>query len=240
MNPNPKPAECEACSNNLSDENTRINGLWLCNSCALLESNAIMEMHSSPKMQEFRVSKAESIMSMSRAIDTSVKVREDLFNANTTAITTLSESIKNSHPDLPDIEVRFLIAQELQNRIKHFQSIIFDLNNQLVDASTSQRATQSYLNTLANSLRAEQREKLKLSDLSYQPSSPKPKVTKPKVVKAKVSDDEIKFVTGKLQQEFPDRGGMEFMVRMVIISRNVGADEAGNIVRRTIRESIGE
>jgi hypothetical protein len=249
-NPNPKPSECEACSDYIPEEYTneagevktrntleRINGLWLCPSCSKLEKDAILALHQSPKMQQFRIDKADSILNMSRAIDTSIKVREDLFNANTTAITELSDSIKQANPTLPEIEVRFLIAKELQTRIKHFQSVIFDLNNQLVDASTSQRATQSYLNTLANTLKAEQREKLRLSDLTYQPKSPSPKVNKPKVIKNKVSDEDIRRVTAELQKEFPDRGGMEFMVRMVIIARNVGADEAINIVRRSIRES---
>lgn len=234
------PAECEACNNSgivILEETgkeknilVRINGLYLCSDCEKLEKKAIEEKHMSPEMQQVRVDKARDILEMSRKIDTSLQVRTDLFNAETISITELKNAIETD--DSIDNK-RFALATTLQERIAHFQELIREKQNELVDATTKQRATQSYLNQLANSLRSEEREKLKLSDINYRPPVTI-KSVKPTTIKRKAIDKaELKKYAAELNIS-------EFTLQMIVVQKNCTVEEAANMLRKSINESISE
>lgn len=222
------PSECEAC--NSSGKLTRVNGLWLCDRCASLEFETIGRMHSSDKMQQVRVTKANELMEQSRKVDTSLQVRTDIFNARTIEIAEIKKAID---ADTSIENKQYELAKILTEKLNQYKKIIFDANEAIMDAATSQRATQSYLNNLANTLRAEEREALRLADISYQPK-PVLKPIKPATISRK------KFDKAELKKYASELGISEFTLQAVVIQRNCTVEEAANALRRSIKEGQSE
>lgn len=160
-----QPNECECCPS--KDINlTIVMGMWMCPVCAEKEKQLQIDNNAPDKIQA-RLN--ESII-QSRKIDNSIVLSTDIFNAKTVAIIEL-KSIIDSDENITNKQ--YALAEELTRRYKHFEKVIFDARTSINEAGNEQRAIQTYLNTLANSLRVEEREKLKLQDLSYQPLTPK-------------------------------------------------------------------
>lgn len=134
------------------------------------------------------------LLAHAAAIDASVTVKTDIFNAETVAIAELKKAIEEDDTILPEQKL-FQLATVVQNRIQNYKQIVFDLQQTIVDESNRQRANMQYLNQLAQTLRAEEREKLKAMDLSYKPIAPKLPSNKParvpKASSAKISQAEL-------------------------------------------------
>lgn len=229
-------ASCEACPyigqcEIYSSEPNQ--SLLLCPDCIKKEE----EIRTSPEKQQERVNKVNTVIQQALDIDSSIQVRTDLFNANTVAIINLKAEIDN---DATIENKNYRLAEILTERFNHHKAMIFEQQEDIVKRGNDQKAIQSYLNTLANQLRAEEREKLKISDISYQPTKVKPvKVTAPKTAKPKLDKAELRNQAAKLSVEL-GQPIPEYMLQMLVVSKGVTVEVAADLLRRSIKEARSE
>lgn len=160
-----KIGECECCPKTDVEVGKYYGDMWQCDDC----HNADVQ-HQAPEKQEARVLEYRqqvSVLEEARKVDNGIAVRTDLFNAATVAIVDLKAAIDN---DESITNKPYALATELKNRFEHFKNVVFELNEKLVEAGNNQKAIQVYLNNLANQLRSEEREKLKIADINYKPN----------------------------------------------------------------------
>lgn len=166
------------------------------------------------------------VLRKAQTVDTSVSTRADLFNAETVAIADLFKAIDE---DASIVNKPFAKATALQERINHQKQVIFELNQRIVDEHSRQRAVQQSLNQLANNLRSEEREKLKLQDINYKPRDVRIPVT-PKAIKhanKRINKDELRAAAKEL-------GIAEFTLQMVIVQKNLTVAAALEMFRKNI------
>lgn len=225
-------AECESCPNKGKME--LFADMLLCRDCLQKELDAFAE-HQSDSKQTERLADYKSLIAESREIDAAVQIRSDIFNAHTVAIINLKAEIDN---DVTIENKNFRLAELLDERYKHLKDVIFGHNQAILDATNEQKSIQTYLNNLANQLRAEEREKLKLTDISYKPAAIKP--LKPKQIKT-VKLDKVMLrkyaheLTIELGQPVP-----EYMLQVLVTSRGLSVEDAANILRKSINEGKSE
>ena len=118
----------------------------------------------------------------------------------------------------------------------HFQKVIFDANQAVIDATNNQKAIQVYLNNLANTLRAEEREKLKIQDINYQPTKVKPI----KTVKPVTTRKPVKLDKAELNKYAMELGVSLFTLQMVCVSQGITPEQAANKLRKSINEAKSE
>lgn len=224
LNSHSDTAECESC-----DYMGRVEpykGILLCPSC--LTSEKSFDFSESTNGQ-FRVDTMNTLIK-AREIDTAVSVRTDIFNSATVSIIELKKAIDADN----SIENKnFALANALNDRFQHFKKVIFELSEDIIIKSNEQRAIQSYLNQLANSLRTEEREKLRLNDINYKPSTIKPIKTVNKSSKPKLDKVELRKYALEL-------GISEFTLQMIVVSKGISVQDAANILRRGIAEAKSE
>jgi len=197
-----KIGDCETCDKTELEIKCWFSNMYQCEEC-----HAKDVAHNSPEAQQARGEeyKAEQkVLIESRTIDSAIVVKTDLFNAATVAIMDLKKAIDN---DETITNKPYALASELKDRFEHFKTVVFDLNNQLVEAGNQQKAIQVYLNNLANQLRAEEREKLKIADINYKPNL----VKNPTLRTIKTSGTSSKKATkGEIKKAAQANGFSEF------------------------------
>lgn len=241
-----KIEECEVCPAIVASWTIfTLGSIKMCRNCYEKELT-LQKENTSSENQESRVKVANSVMqnslelnalTTSRMIDSNIQVRTDLFNAATVSIIELKSIIDSS----PEIENKnFALASELMTRFEHFKDVIFEANKTVVEASNNQKAIQVYLNQLSNQLRQEEREKLKIQDINYKPKEAK--VAKPKAIRTKkIAFNKVDIrnacmeLTKELGKPIP-----EYMLQMIVTSRQVTVEEASNILRKSLKEGISE
>src|SRR6185295_4538378 len=158
-------AECEVC-NNIGEVEPVYGGILMCESC--LEREMARQLNNrSPEKQNERVKSMNEMIESSRSIDNSIQVHTDLFNAQTISIIELKSAIDN---DESITNKPYALAKELSVRFAKFSSVIFEKNQEIIEATNKQKAIQVYLNNLANQLRIEEREQLHIKDVNYTPN----------------------------------------------------------------------
>lgn len=233
-----KVGECEVCDKKDVKITVHYGNMWFCDECWETEQKVSKE-HMSPEHQQKRVdayrSSVESrVIETSRTIDSSIVVRTDLFNAATTAIMDIKKSIDEN----PEISNKpYALAEVLTERFNHFKQVVFDAQQTIMDAGNNQKAIQSYLNTLANSLRAEEREKLKIADLNYKPATVKPTVKKVSTSGTKKSG---KLDKAELRKYAAELQVSEFTLQMLCVSQGITPEQAANKLRKSINEAKSE
>lgn len=233
-----KIGECEVCDKTDVKITCHYGNMWFCDECWTKEDAATKE-HQSPENQQKRVdayrSSVESkVVETARAIDSTISVRTDLFNAATVEILDVKKAIDEN----PEISNKpYALAEELTNRFNHFKSVIFEAQETLVNAGNHQKAIQVYLNQLANTLRAEEREKLKIADINYKPGAVKPSVKKISTSQTKKSSKIDKVLLRKFASEL---GVSDFTLQMLVVSKGITVEAAANMLRRSIKEAQSE
>lgn len=193
--------------------------MLMCPSCIEREKKT-SEENMSPENQAKRVSEMNAQLQKSREIDSAIQTRGDIFNAETLSIVEL-EKLINENDSISNKP--YTLAIELTERIKHLQEVSFGHKEALVTIHNQQMAVQLYLNTLSNKLRIEEREKIKLSDISYNPNPVK--VSKPKTIKTakvKFSKEHI----AELRQYAGQLGVTEYTLQNIVISKNMTVKQA--------------
>lgn len=228
-----KLGECEVCDKVETKISLHYGNMWFCDECWEKEEKVSAE-HMKPENQQARVNAMNAALEESRKVDSSIQVRTDLFNAATVAIINLKAEIDNN----PTIENKpFALAEELKNRFEHFKTVIFEMNEKIIEAGNEQKAIQVYLNQLANQLRAEEREKLKIADMSYQPARVKP--AKPVSIKT-TGTKKTKLDKNELRKYAAELGVAEFTLQMLVVSKGITVEQAANMLRKSINEAKSE
>lgn len=213
-------AVCEACPNIGNVE--MFADMALCQSCYANELKAVKD-YQAPEKQEQRLNDA---LNRVRAIDQQVQLRTDIFNAETVAIIEIKNLIDN---DEGIVNKPYALASMLTERYLHFKKIIFELGEQQIEKQNQQRAIQTYLNNLANQLRAEEREKLKISDINYQPQAPK--LSSTKVTPKKKTFDKVELA------KYAGEVGLPLATfQMLCVQRNLQPKEMAEAFLKTASE----
>ena len=210
-------AVCDACPN--VGELNVCNGMALCRECIAKEIETSLPSVPASEITPSNNDYINPVVQMSKDIDNSIRVSTDLFNAATPAIVELKAAIDND-ANIPPDKKRYELAKVLLDRFNLHKKAIFEMQANIVEEHTNQKAIQLYLNGLATKFQAEEREKLKIADINYKPEvvkELKPKVSKPK--STKITSAEIKAACAQF-------GVDEFMVRMTITAQNCSLLEA--------------
>jgi len=167
------------------------------------------------------------VLRSARDIDSTIQVRTDLFNAATKSIVEIKAAIDG---DENITNKPYELAKILRERFDHYKQVVFDAHAVIQEAGNNQKAIQVYLNQMANTLRAEEREKLKIADINYQPTTPK--VVKPHAVKTTGTSKKIDKTT--LRKYASELGISEFVLQQVVVSKGVTVEKAADILRASI------
>ena len=240
MSQGSKIGECESGQSDCSDKQLKITvhygNMWFCDDCWAKEQ-AFTKEHMSAEAQQQRVdaykeSVESRVIPQSLVVDNRIEVRTDLFNAATTAILDIKKAIDEN----PEINNKpYELASRLKARFEHFQAVIFELNEKVVAAGNEQQAIQRYLNNLANSLKAEEREKLKIADINYQPKPQK--ISKPKPIStAGTKKPAVKFDKVALRNAAKELGMAESSIQMFVVSNNCSIPEAVEKIKAMVAQ----
>lgn len=179
-----------------------------------------------------------SVIVESKAVDATIQIRTDLFNAATMSIVALKESIDkdDSISNKP-----YELAKILKEKFDHYKSVVFEINKQLVEAGNQQRAIQVYMNNLANSLRSEERDRLRIADINYRPQTAKvPTVKKIGPAKKKFDKVELRNAVMAFNKEIgkdSKTGVTEFLVQGMVVSGNCSISEAIDKIRTMMAQA---
>jgi len=166
------------------------------------------------------------VLRQTKAIDTAVAVRTDLFTAETIAIDTIKVAILG---DDTITNKPYALAQAVHARYTKYKEVIFEHQQLINEETNKQRAAQIYLNNLSNQLRADEREKLKIADINYKPRAVAMKVT-PKaqrLVKARIDVKELRMRAAEL-------GIPEFTFKMILIQKHLTVEAAYQMFKANI------
>jgi hypothetical protein len=189
------------------------------------ELQAKSEAEAETRVTEYRTESSARLIEAQK-IDNAIQVKSDIFNAETVAIIELKNIIDADESVALD-QKHFKLAQVLTDRVNGFKKAIFQLNTEVIDKINAQRAIQTYLNDLSNKLRVEEREKIKLADINYQPNPVK--VSKPRESKVK------KFDKADIRKWALFAGVPESVIQMVCVAKNVSPEEAANILKANMK-----
>tara|TARA_R110000868_G_scaffold240657_1_gene495164 strand:+ start:14 stop:859 length:846 start_codon:yes stop_codon:yes gene_type:complete len=216
---------------------------------AILEKE-IADNHQTPEKQQARLDAYNAIanpyqqlIQNASKIDEQLHLSSDIFTARTVSIEECRKAIFNN-PDIPSDKKFFEFVLFCKQRMAHFQSIIFDLDKKKIEAYSEQKAWHIAMNDYANKLRADEREKLRIADVTYDVKTPK-SIT-PRAIKAntkKVTKQELRVAVNQLNSELMGTGKdgiQEFVVQMMMVSKNWTLEQAINHLRRSLKEGMSE
>lgn len=228
-----KVETCECCPNEVKLGDIKIfNKMKMCNSCYQQELSLTVKNYESS--EHMSAANQESRVMESRKLDSNIQIRADIFNAQTVSIIELKALI-DADDSVPEDKKNFRLAEELTHRHNHFKKVIFDLNEEMVNKSNAQRAIQTYLNDMQNKLRTDERESLRLKDVTYKPAAIKlpTKESKPKIVK-KYDKVGIRDAAITLNTYLVANGYLPFpesAIQMMCVRRNLNPIDAIEIIR---------
>jgi hypothetical protein len=173
------------------------------------------------------------VLTKTREVDARIKVNTDLFNAETVSIVEIKKAIDEN---AAITNKPYALAVALQERYGKYKQVIFEHNQEIMNASNKQKAIQVYLNNLANQLRADEREKLKINDINYQVSPVSNRKVSlatgnvTKVAKKKLDKAEVRKYAALLMLP-------EFTLQMICIQKNLSAEDGYNMLKKSIDEA---
>lgn len=183
------------------------------------------------------------LIAEARQIDEQLHLSLDIFTAKTVPIEEIRKAIWNN-PEIPQDKKFFEFVAECKRHINRLQTVIFDLDKKKIEAYSEQKAWHVAMNDFANKLRKEEREQLRIQDVTYDVKMPKPVTPKAiKTTQGKVSKEELRKAVNELNQELVGTGKdgiAEFTVQMVMTSKNWSLEQTINHLRRTLKEGLSE
>lgn len=214
--------ECDFCENTHEVKSLQ-DGIKACKDC--IAKGVVPNTSRIAPTPETPAIGLNEVLKQSREVDNRVEVRTDLFNAETVSIQDLKKAIDT---DESITNKPFALATELHTRYTQFKKIIFELNEEIVEATNKQKAIQVYLNQLANQLRQEEREKLKIQDINYKPREIKP--SKPRATKKK----KVKFDKVELRKYASELGIPEFALQVFCVGKGLSLEEGYKMFKANI------
>jgi len=192
-----------------------VNGMKMCDDCKAKNDAAVAQ-----------AVEVNSMLSQSRAVDASIQIKVDIFQAATTSAIELKGAIDHDE-NIPAEQKDYVMAQESLKRFQHLQKVIFDARQELLNRENELRAWQTQVQQFAGKLRAEQKEQFRNFDISYQPVPVKS--VKPTTAKAsnKPKLNDIKEMAAKYG--VPAAG-----VSMIAAARHLSAEGAAKYLAETM------
>lgn len=243
-----KNGQCEVCDKDNIRVVEHYGNMWFCPECWDLEVKASIEnmapMAQEARVQAYKDSYTTRVIETSRVTDDSIQIIPDIITAKTTAILDIKKAID---ADSAIQNKPYALAEELTKRFEHFKKVIFDAQQLMVDAGNEQKAIQIYLNNMANTLKAEERERLKIDDINYKPTTKTPKVKsitthgagkapKEKVAKSpKVSIDKVSIREAAILHQVD-----EYMLQFLVVSKGITIETAIPIMLRHKAKKLAE
>lgn len=199
--------ECEVCDKpNMEVFKTKGN-INMCAECKADDDKIVLQSKS-----------VNAIMDDVAKVDTSIQVKQDIFNAATVPAISVKAAIDNDDT-IPADQKEYRFTQYCHEQYMKFAAVAFDKHAEYVAAENEKRAWQVQTQTSAGKLRAEYREHFKNLNINYTPATVKtvkPSVRKPK---QKSSVKEIKEASRKYGVDYS-------AVTMMVLKRNLDADTA--------------
>jgi len=236
-----KLATCEACPNvgNCELLGTRL----LCHECLKKEYDAgvaYSKQHSAEweKINIENVTNPIGAILKSVEIDNALQISTDYFNAETQSIVALATAVKASQVDNPEFEV----AKLLQIRYQLFKKTLFEIDEARLNIHSRHKAQAQALNELAGKLSAEQRESLKLKDLTYTPAEPPKKpISKPKLsFEDKMAQNMIAIKLRKTAEELVKNGECANIEEGEKVAQARGLVMSLDEARRAVAKAFGK
>jgi hypothetical protein len=203
----------------------------MCDSCWTKEQSLKADMmkpeNQLKRVQAMNHAAAVSLIA-SRAIDSSITTRSDVFNAETTSIIELKKIIG----DNSEITNKpYALAVELKNRLDQYKKAIFDASEIVIENTNKQKAVQIYLNNFSNQLRAEERAELKIADITYNPQP----VKSTSVKKISTGKSTTKVDLAELKKYAIELGISEFTLRSFMLGRpGTSVKDAADMIKKSI------
>lgn len=166
--------------------------------------------------------KVGRFLAEAQKIDASIRVFTDIFNAKTVAIEELRKAI-DADDTIPQDQKYYKLGSVLSDRYTHLKDVIHSKREEITAIESEVRAIQTYFNTFANNLRAEEREKLRIQDSKYVVQEPK-KITQPKAISTK-NYDKATIRTVSAKYKLP-----EAAINMLCVAKNISPEEAAKLM----------
>lgn len=223
-----KTGNCEVCPTENVNVILKPGNIWMCEPCSIKEDE-LTAQNNTPEAVQSRVN---AVIERAKEIDKKVEVRTDIFNAETVSIVELKKAIE---ADETIINKPYALAQTIKERWEKLQTVGFELSEKLVEINNQQKAIQVYMNNLANSLRSEEREKLRIQDINYKPQAVKP--AKVKTVSTTGTKRTSKIDKVALKKYSTELGIAEFTLQSFVISMGCSVEEAATRIRKSIQDA---
>lgn len=226
---------CDICGAENISVTLKYGNMLLCGPCEIEEERLYAESQRPENVAarvetQQKAAEINAVLKQAAAIDDSIEIKSDIFNAETVAL----EVIRTSIDADGNIENKpYALGEQVKAHFEKLRDTMFDLNKQMMEVAVRQKATQVYLNQLANKLRADEREKLKISDLNYQPKPVKSSTPKP-IKTTGTSKKAPKLDKTLLRKYAAELGVAEFTLQMLVVSKGLTIEAAANLLRVTI------
>ncbi len=173
-----------------------------------------------PRTTEELSSRATEVRRRFTEIDAQVKISTDIFNAKTIAIHEIKKAI-DADVTVPADQKYFTLAKHIETRFNNLTDVIFGHRKEILEAENEQRAIQTYYNELGKKLRQEEREQIRLKDVTYKPLEVKPTKTPKAPTTKKIDVNAIR--------EACTKAGIPqavIMVNTLMVAKKVSVEEA--------------
>lgn len=240
---------CEVCPSQVSDTDIKVfMTIKMCPTCYEKEKTFQAE-NNTPAAQQARVDESKSVwnttLQKSKEIDQSLEVRTDLFNAATVAFVEIKAAIDHDE-NIPAEKKQFIYLKTIEEKIEHYQKLIFELGEEMVRRQAELRAGVTTFNNEVIKLRQEEREQFKLKSIDYNPQPlRKPASTKPRSVPTKKFDKSgVRTAAAVIQQFVTDNKinlgftVTEAIVQAACVNKNMTADQAIEHFKNKFRPMI--
>lgn len=216
-------AECEVCSKH--GDCVDVNGILMCPGC--LENEISGKKEESKQMAQTNPLNSgnpiQRLADMVRDSDARISSRPEFFNAETMAIEDIRKQLESDNSVL---NKRFELAQIVYQRVVDFEKALFEVNQTRFEMNDRQQANRVYLQSLSQQLTAEEREKVRLKDISYPVQQPKLQTPKAPSTKAKSNKEELREAAAKY-------GVDTIAIQTVCIARNLTIEQAIELMKKT-------
>lgn len=214
--------DCECCTKSVNVELFTLNGMQMCENCRNVQIAAVST----------KVGEINQILQSSAQIDTSIKLKADIWNSKTPALVELRAAIEND-ANIPSDQKQFAYVKTTYDKFVHLKSVVFKKRQELLEEENELRVLQSDIQTNAAKLRAEERAKFKSLDLTYEAKTPK--TVKP------ASSPAAKFKRAELIEAAIKYGVNKDVLRMICkesgLSPEAAAREASRTKKRIVEDN---
>jgi len=223
-------ASCECCDYTGPDCDIFMD-MVMCPVCICKEQTAIVEAADAweiVKAQKKVEAEQKTAIEKALEVDYSVEVRTDLFNAAIVPIIELKKLIdEDSTIQLEN--KHFELTAKVMERIDHLSTTIFDMDEEKLALVNERHKWQVQFNELSSRLSQEEKDKLKIKDINYQPRSI--------VIKKPKAPAKRKFDKVELRKYAAELGIDMYSLQMVVVSKGVSVVEAVEIIKKSIESA---